>query len=63
MMNKQDPQYLTTRELSERFRLTIKTLNKMRQNGSGPAFVRIGNRVRYPLSAVEAYERAQTMGA
>ena len=35
--------------------LTVRYLQKARVRGDGPPFVRIGNRVRYKLSALKAF--------
>jgi hypothetical protein len=37
------------------------TLISWRSAGTGPAFVRIGRRVLYPLAEVEQYEKANTI--
>jgi hypothetical protein len=37
-------------------------LEKWRTLGIGPAYIKIGGRVRYLLSDVEAYEAAQRQG-
>lgn len=34
---------------------STKTLERLRANGSGPEFVRVGRRVLYPEDAVEAW--------
>lgn len=55
---------LTPSALAERWSISSKTLANNRTRGTGPAFVRInGGTVRYPLDAVEAYERANTVQA
>jgi len=54
--------HFTPQELSKRWdgKITVKTLANWRSDpaGKGPAFRRFGNKILYPLSAVEAYERA-----
>ena len=45
-------------ELSQRWGLSVKTLRRWRQSGNlGPIFCKLGARVTYLLSEVEAYER------
>lgn len=44
--------------LAERLGTTTGTLANMRCAGRGPAYIKVGASVLYPLSAVEAYERA-----
>lgn len=51
-------QYLTPKQLSERWQGLIKTstLAAWRSKKSGPAFTRIGGKIAYPIKAVEEYE-------
>lgn len=49
--------YLTSFDLAQRWRMTIGGLRNMRNQGRGPASVRIGGRILYRLADVEAYER------
>lgn len=44
-------------ELAARWRLSVKTLRRWRQEHLGPAFCKLGARVIYLLSEIEAYER------
>ncbi len=55
---------LLERELAQRWRIALKTLQRWRYQGYGPDFLRIGTRVIYPLHAIEAFERQhlQAMG-
>ena len=48
--------HLTPRELSERWNCSQKTLTSWRVEGVGPCFLKIGNRIRYRLQDVEAWE-------
>lgn len=50
--------YLRPDDLAERWQTTTKTLSNWRHRGEGPAYVKIGSSVRYPLSAVEDFEDA-----
>lgn len=54
--------YLTPTELSARWggHIKINTLANWRSDpdGRGPDYIKFGHKVLYPLSAVEAYERA-----
>jgi hypothetical protein len=45
------------RELAERWGIAVTTLQKWRQIGYGPAFLKLSARVLYPIEAVEAFER------
>jgi predicted DNA-binding transcriptional regulator AlpA len=49
------PTLLTERELARAARLSQAMLQKMRREGSGPAFVRVGSAVRYPAASVAAW--------
>lgn len=57
---------LTPEELTERWEhhgVTLRTLERWRWPGKkrGPAYVKIRNKVMYPLEAVEQYERENTV--
>jgi predicted DNA-binding transcriptional regulator AlpA len=51
--------FLTTEDLSLRYKLALETILYWRKKGVGPAGVKIGRHVRYPLSGVLAWEQAQ----
>lgn len=59
--------YLTPKQLSDRWEnnISVKTLANWRcdPSGKGPSFRRFGNKIFYPLSAVEAYELANHFGS
>lgn len=48
-------QLKTVEEAAEYLRLSKNTLNWNRSHGGGPAFVRVGGRIRYRLSDLRAY--------
>ena len=50
---------LTPAEVAERLRVSTRTLEFWRHQGRGPAFVRVGKRVRYRPDDVEAFIEAQ----
>ena len=53
-------QYLTEKEVSERLKITIRTLQAWRQSGlKGPSYCKFGSAERYPLSSVLEYEHKQ----
>ncbi|MGQ0842535.1 MAG: helix-turn-helix transcriptional regulator [Sporichthyaceae bacterium] len=54
--------YLTTREVAERFRTAESTVRYWRSIDYGPAGVRVGRRVLYRASDVEAWEREHLGG-
>lgn len=59
-MNK--PKLLTTIEVAELLSLHSDTVRRMRAEGTGPAFVRIGKAIRYSPEAVQAFMAARTEG-
>lgn len=48
---------LDENELAFRWRMSVKTLRRWRLELIGPVFVKLGTRVTYLLSDIEAYER------
>jgi hypothetical protein len=60
-MTKTSSEFLTDLELADRWHMHRQTLISWRSAGTGPAFVRIGRRVLYPLAEVEQYEKANTI--
>ena len=50
--------FLLESELAQRWRLSVRTLQRWRRVGSGPVFLRLGRRVAYRLSDVERFETA-----
>lgn len=53
----QQAEFLTPPELAQRWNLHLVTLATWRSQKRGPAFVKIGTRVLYPLDKVVEYER------
>lgn len=47
---------LTETNLSERWGVSVKTLQDWRRKGTGPAFLKLGKSIRYPHEIVEKYE-------
>ena len=47
---------LTQEELAARWRISPRTLEQWRWRGVGPRFLKIGGRVIYPSTEIEAYE-------
>jgi DNA-binding transcriptional MerR regulator len=50
---------LTTKQLAERWSISARTLETWRQQGTGPAFIKIGNLVRYRIEDIEIFERKE----
>jgi predicted site-specific integrase-resolvase len=49
--------HLDENALAERWSISSRTLQRWRQTGQGPAFLKLGGRVVYRVVDVEAYER------
>lgn len=45
------PQYLTTAEMATHLGVSVRTLERLRADGGGPRFVRLGGAIRYPAAA------------
>ncbi|MEO1276316.1 MAG: helix-turn-helix domain-containing protein [Pseudomonadota bacterium] len=56
------PYALSQAELAERWRISPRTLERWRSNGTGPRFVCLGGRVIYRVADVLAYEQARLVG-
>lgn len=54
-----DNKFLTAEEVSERYRgeVTVGTLRNWRAMRIGPAFVKIGKAVLYPVAELDAWDR------
>ncbi|HUS52986.1 MAG TPA: helix-turn-helix domain-containing protein [Thermohalobaculum sp.] len=55
--------HLNQIELSRRWRISPRTLERWRWLGEGPQYLKIGGRVVYRLSDIESYEAALIRGA
>jgi len=51
--------HLTTEEVSERLRVSLRTLEGWRNKREGPPFAKFGSRVLYPLDTLIEWERKQ----
>lgn len=52
--------YFTQLELANVLKISPKTLEMMRQQGTGPIYCKMGRRVLYKASEIEAYLEART---
>jgi predicted site-specific integrase-resolvase len=59
----QHPVFLLERELAQRWRISVRSLQRWRQEGSGPTWLKIQGRVIYPLSEVLDWEQGARQGA
>ena len=57
-VTKMNASCMNQRELSARWKLSPRTLERWRWIGEGPKFLKLGGRVVYRLSDIEAYEAA-----
>lgn len=53
-----DTKHLNQFELARRWPISARTLERWRWARKGPPFIKLGGRVVYELSAIEAYEKA-----
>jgi hypothetical protein len=51
-----DEVFLTPQELARRWKMNPVSLAGQRARGTGPKFIRINGRVRYPFSAIAEFE-------
>jgi hypothetical protein len=58
-----DRKYLTIEEVAERYRgvVSVGTLRNWRALQAGPAFVKIGKAILYPVDELSAWERRDTV--
>lgn len=55
--------HLTPAALAERWGMSVASLANMRCQGRGPDYIKIGSRVLYPLTVIEAVEEAALVKA
>lgn len=55
-------QFLSEKQLSEKIDTKPSTLQSWRWLGKGPAFIKIGGKVRYRIEDVEAWLKSRTHG-
>ncbi len=56
-------QHLNQVELSRRWRLSPRTLERWRSEGTGPSYLKVGGRVVYRWEDIEAFEASQLQEA
>ena len=49
---------MTAEDVSKRTKIPIRTLSQWRYLGKGPAYIRLGNHVRYRPEAIDEWETA-----
>ena len=60
-MGAPDHDYLTSKELATRWRLSNQTLANWRHAGKGPPFIRVGARVLYPVDGINDFEQSESL--
>jgi len=57
--------YLSVEEVAKRYDglISVRTLNNWRTQGNGPAFVKLGGKVAYPLDKLIEWEAKQTVNS
>lgn len=51
--------FVTEDQLAQRWHMSPRTLQRWRQEGKGPPYLKLGGRVVYPLAEVEVWEQKQ----
>ena len=59
MINDKETEFLTPRDLAQRWKTSEKTLERWRMVGSGPVYLKMGGRVLYSVEQVMAHESAR----
>ena len=54
--------HLTPSHLARRWSVSVGHLANLRSSGTGPAYLKVGGRVRYRLADVEHYEQRAQVG-
>ena len=62
-MNQSDVRHLNQIQLSRRWSLSPRTLERWRWKHEGPEYLKIGGRVVYRLEDIEAFEQRNRMDA
>lgn len=52
--------YITTKELSKRWKINPNTIEHWRSAGFGPKFIRIGRKILYSLNSISEFEQMNT---
>ena len=54
--------FVTEAELADRWRHSLRSLQRWRADGNGPPHVRIGRRVVFRITDIEAFEASRKVG-
>lgn len=58
-----DTKHFNQIQLSRRWSMSPRTLERWRWLGQGPAYLKVGGAIRYRIEDVEAYEQARLRGS
>ena len=50
---------LTQQQLADELQVSVRTLERWRQEGTGPAFIRVGRALRYRRADIDAWPNQQ----
>jgi excisionase family DNA binding protein len=59
LLGADDRGLLTQQQLADELQVSMRTLERWRQEGTGPAFVRVGRSLRYRRSDIDAWLERQ----
>ena len=59
----EQPGHLSEKLLARRWGLSHRTLERWRHDAHGPAYLKIGGRIVYPIADIEAFESARRRAA
>ena len=55
------PALISQKQLAARWQMSRMTLHRMRAEGTGPPYIKIGVSILYRLADIEAYEKQNTI--
>lgn len=55
------PALITEKQLAERWQMNKRSLYRMRSEGTGPPYIKIGVTILYQLADIKAYEKQNTI--
>ena len=55
------PALITEKQLAERWQMNKRSLYRLRSEGTGPPYIKIGVTILYKLADIKAYEKQNTI--
>tara|TARA_B100001057_G_scaffold195163_1_gene195943 strand:+ start:3268 stop:3465 length:198 start_codon:yes stop_codon:yes gene_type:complete len=55
------PALMTEKQLAERWQMNKRSLYRLRSEGTGPPYIKIGVTILYKLADIKAYEKQNTI--